>query len=213
MIYNNTNCQVLNFLDMTSYYSLERSKEKYRLMKLLNTTVHHEMIAPLKAQEDISRCLYENLKSSENQRMAKILNVSSKMLLLHTQDLLDWRIIENGSFIPHYTHESVHKVIQEITHMMNFTLRSQNLEIRHICRSKGQMLYLDKRRIQQVLLNLLNNAIKFQESGVINVFSDIKFDKGQLMIQITVRDNGKGMSQEEVEKVFEPFSMVGNRQS
>ena len=61
MIYNNTNCQVLNFLDMTSHYSLERSKEKYRLMKLLNTTVHHEMIAPLKAQEDISRCLYESL--------------------------------------------------------------------------------------------------------------------------------------------------------
>ena len=68
------------------------------------------------------------------------------------------------------------------------------------------MLYLDKRRIQQVLLNLLNNAIKFQESGIINVFSDLKFDKGQLMVQITVRDNGKGMTQEEVERVFEPFS-------
>ena len=72
MIYNDTNCHVLNFLDLTSQYSLERSKEKYRLMKQLNTTVHHEMIAPLKAQMDISSCLYENLKSSENKQMAKI---------------------------------------------------------------------------------------------------------------------------------------------
>ena len=84
MIYNNTNCHVLNFLDMTSQYSLERSEEKCRLMKLQNTTIHHEMIAPLKAQIDISTCLYENLKSSENKQMAKILNISSKMLLLHT---------------------------------------------------------------------------------------------------------------------------------
>ena len=57
-------------------------------------------------------------------------------------------------------------------------------------------------------MNLLNNAIKFQESGIINVFSDLKFDKGQLMVQITVRDNGKGMTQEEVERVFEPFSVL-----
>ena len=62
-------------------------------------------------------------------------------------------------------------------------------------------------------MNLLNNAIKFQESGIINVFSDLKFDKGQLMVQITVRDNGKGMTQEEVERVFEPFSSMRSRSS
>ena len=47
----------LNFLDMTSFLDLERQKEKYRMIKLLNTTIHHEMIAPLKAQMDISKCL------------------------------------------------------------------------------------------------------------------------------------------------------------
>ena len=124
MIYNNTHCHALNFLDMTSQFSLERYKEKNRLMKLQNTTIHHEMIGPLKAQMDISKCLCENSKSSENKQMAKLLNVSSNMLLLHTQDLLDWRVIENGSFIPHYTQESIHKVIQEIIQIANFTLRS-----------------------------------------------------------------------------------------
>ena len=96
---------------MTSHFQIERQKEKHRMMKLINPTTHHEMIAPLKAQIDISRCLYETLIKPEDKQMAKTLNISSTMLLLHAQDLLDWRIIENGSFTPNYTHESIHKVI------------------------------------------------------------------------------------------------------
>ena len=57
MVYNNINCHVLNFTDMTSFLDLEQQKEKYRMIKLLNTTIHHEMIAPLKAQMDISKYL------------------------------------------------------------------------------------------------------------------------------------------------------------
>ena len=49
MVYNNIDCHVLNFVDMTSYFSLEKEKEKNRMIKILNTTIHHEMIAPLKA--------------------------------------------------------------------------------------------------------------------------------------------------------------------
>ena len=60
MVFNNIECAVLNLTDMTSYLSLERQKEKLRLIKLLNTTIHHEMVAPLKAQMDISNCILEN---------------------------------------------------------------------------------------------------------------------------------------------------------
>ena len=42
-------CQILNLTDVTSIMTLEREKEKYRMIKLLNTSVHHEMIAPLRA--------------------------------------------------------------------------------------------------------------------------------------------------------------------
>ena len=54
MVYNNIDCHVLNFQDMTSYFGLQRQQEKYRLIKMLNTSIHHEMIAPLKAIMDIS---------------------------------------------------------------------------------------------------------------------------------------------------------------
>ena len=60
MVYNSIDCRVLNFQDMTSYFNLQRQQEKYRLIKMLNTSIHHEMIAPLKAMMDISKHLALN---------------------------------------------------------------------------------------------------------------------------------------------------------
>ena len=50
-------CQVLNFTDVTSSIMMEREKQKYETMKSLNTSVHHEMIGPLRAQKSISKSL------------------------------------------------------------------------------------------------------------------------------------------------------------
>ena len=80
--------------------------------------------------------------------MAKTLHVSSQMLLLHTQDLLDQRIIESRQFSPNYTLERVHKVINEIVKMVNFTLNKDNLKIEYISKKDKKKFYFDRRRVQ-----------------------------------------------------------------
>ena len=69
------------------------------------------------------------------------------MLLLHTQDLLDYRIIESGSFIPNMSLEPIHKVISEIVNMMNFTLSTQDLKIKYVSKKSNMKLFFDKRRV------------------------------------------------------------------
>ena len=69
------------------------------------------------------------------------------MLLLHTQDLLDQRIIESGSFIPNITLEPIHKAISEIVNMMNFTLNTQDLKIKYVSKKSNTRLFFDKRRV------------------------------------------------------------------
>ena len=89
IIFAKKECQVLNITDVTSVIKLEREREKYRLMKKLNTSVHHEMIAPLRAQMIISKSLAKSCTELKSKQMAKLMTLSSNLLLLHAQDLLD----------------------------------------------------------------------------------------------------------------------------
>ena len=62
-MFTGTECQVINFTDITAYKRLKLEEEKTNMLEMLNTTVHHEMIAPLKANVDISERLTKQLKN------------------------------------------------------------------------------------------------------------------------------------------------------
>ena len=84
------------------------------------------------------------------------------MILMHAHDLLDWRIIENGSFIPNPTVSLLSDTINEMIDLMSSTLVNRNLTI---VKQFSKEVYIrakfDKRRLQQVILNLLSNAVKY----------------------------------------------------
>ena len=85
------------------------------------------------------------------------------MVMMHANDLLDQRIIDNGSFVPNLTSGSIVDTLNEIIELMNTTLTERNLAIT----LDGSLNYLprvakfDKRRLQQILVNLLSNGIKY----------------------------------------------------
>ena len=83
-------CQILNITDITSYKRLEQEKETNELLRTLNTTVHHEMLAPLRANISFCRKLLEKLYQDQwATRIIEIMLVSSQMVLMHANDLLD----------------------------------------------------------------------------------------------------------------------------
>ena len=84
---------MLNFSDITMYVRFKREEEKNRLLSTLNTSVHHEMLGPLKINIDIVKRLIKQLKKMEKsqklQEMASVVLISSRQILLHANDLLD----------------------------------------------------------------------------------------------------------------------------
>ena len=123
--------------------------------------------------------------------------------MLHAQDILDQRVIENGGFVAEYTQNSLTETIFQIVNMVQ---QSQNqLEIDYIYTKRHKLIF-DKRRLQQVLLNLLSNATKFQSSGTIRVFTALQSKGSDDLIEVTVKDQGLGMTEEETQQLFCPSS-------
>ena len=115
--------------------------------------------------------LIKSLKRFDVEKsLAKTIFISSKMVMMHANDLLDQSIIENGGFIPFYTDESVNDVILEIVDLVRMTtVRKRNLKIEFLGKPNRTLVKFDKRRFQQVLLNLLSNAVKYTIEGVVAV--------------------------------------------
>ena len=85
------------------------------------------------------------------------------MVMMHANDLLDQRIIDKGSFVPNLTSGSIIDTLGEIIELMNTNLTERNLEItlEGSLNSLPKIAKFDKRRLQQILVNLLSNGIKY----------------------------------------------------
>ena len=100
--------------------------------------------------------------------MTKAVLTTTQMLMLHANDLIDQKIIENGAFVPYFAKGSVVDAIAEIVSIFDLTLEHRKLQIifqhKRIPKCK-----FDKRRLQQVIYNLLSNAVKFSKEGIIKI--------------------------------------------
>ena len=77
LAFNDTDCQVINFTDITTYEKLKREEETSRLLKTLNASVHHEMLGPLKVNVDISKRLIRLIPNQETKQMIQTILMAS----------------------------------------------------------------------------------------------------------------------------------------
>ena len=70
LTFNDKECQVLSFTDITMYHQLHKEQENIRMLKMLNMSVNHEMLTPLKANIEISSRLFRKLKKESEKQMA-----------------------------------------------------------------------------------------------------------------------------------------------
>ena len=123
-------CRVINFTDISAYKMLEQQQETNKLLKALNASVHHEMLAPLKCNVDLCKILIKKLQNNKQElQMVKVVLISSQMVMLHANDMLDQRIIEEGCFVPNYTVGSVPQAINEIIELISTTIETKEIII------------------------------------------------------------------------------------
>ncbi|MCD8517946.1 MAG: ATP-binding protein [Burkholderiaceae bacterium] len=186
--------------------ALTRAEELERLKTDFLTQMSHEIRTPLTAILGLADLLAgENLGKSPSDKVAQI-QTSGKLLLGIINDILDMSKIEAGQLI---TEELPFEVSELVTHLNTFktTITKPNITL-NVLQPLGVVPTVigDERRIEQVLTNLVGNAIKFTEQGKITVTLDILDQTdSQLTLRACVTDTGPGIDANLMSKLFTPF--------
>lgn len=169
----------------------------------------HEIRTPMNGVLGASRLVLEDLNETDPAyEKVSAIHSSATSLLTIINDILDYSKIESGGL----TIEAVDFSLKELLHSVESTLRplaaEKNLEL-SIDGNVDLELRGDSVRVRQILLNLMNNAIKFTHTGRVNVVVDlVADDQGTERLQISVSDTGIGMTAEQLESVFERFTQA-----
>lgn len=167
----------------------------------------HEIRTPLNAISGMSYILKKSGLSMTQQNYLDKISSASKDVLEIINDILDFAKIESGKVDLEIISFNIDEILEHLVSIVSFKAEEQGIELK-IERDPTIPLYFfgDPKRIQQILLNILNNSVKFTEKGsvTLSVKCIEKKEKGMLL-EASVQDTGIGMSDEQVKRLFEPF--------
>lgn len=197
---------------VTILNDITRQKEMEKMKSNFVASVSHELRTPLATIQQNISLLLKGLTGGLNEDQVKFLNSAQdniKRLKRLINDLLDSAAIEAGKFKLRLSMVNINEIINNVIAFLEEWSQSKNISIQTQLLSEPQVLKVDRDRIEQVLTNLLSNAMKFTSTGGKIFVSAIKrdpieqFPKGA--IEISVRDTGVGIAPEDIKRIFDKF--------
>ena len=174
------------------------------------SNMSHDIRTPMNAIIGFTTLAVSNIDDKNKVRdyLGKILSSSNHLLSL-INDILDMSRIESGKIHLEETEVSLSDVLHDLKTIVSGQIHAKQLELYIDAMDvTNEDVYCDKTRLNQVLLNLLSNAVKFTPAGgtvSVRIRQYPGTVKGSELYEIRVKDNGIGMSQEFVQKIFSPF--------
>ena len=175
-------------------------------------TMSHELRTPLNAILGFTGTLLMKLPGPLNfdqEKQLKTVQTSARHLLSLINDLLDLAKIESGKVELNLEPVSCHSVIQDVATALRPAAESKGLQFEVNLPANEIMVRTDRRAVNQILINLTNNAIKFTERGSVRLELSQHRDGGQTLTEIAVTDTGIGIRPEDQAKLFQAFAQVG----
>lgn len=170
----------------------------------------HELRTPLNSILLLSRLLSENNNKSMNNEeieFAKVIQSSGNSLLGLIDEILDLSKIEAGKMELEFLDISTKEITDTLWNLFNLVAKEKGIEFEIISKEAPIVIKTDKMRLEQILKNLISNAIKFTEKGKVTLEIKINTDDDKIICFI-VKDTGIGIPLEKQPLVFEAFQQA-----
>ncbi|MFA6145445.1 MAG: PAS domain S-box protein [Sulfuricurvum sp.] len=173
----------------------------------------HEIRTPMNAIIGMSELALSESVTGKIENYLKKVNFASKRLLTIINDILDFSKIESGKLSLSPMHFQLKDIITPTLNLIKEASLDKDIKIRVIIEKNVPMFYFaDSLRLEQVLTNLLNNAVKFSNhNGAVTLhISLVKMVENQALLLFSITDNGIGISETNQNNLFQPFSQADN---
>ena len=192
-----------------------KAEEANRLKSDFLATMSHEIRTPMNGIQGMAELVLSAQNPKQVKEHARTILHSSETLLRIIDDILDFSKIEAGKLELDPMPVDMLEIADDISNLYSVKAREKALElaIRYVPGSE-QFVHADPVRMRQILGNLVNNAIKFTQSGYITITieenKNADMPENQVELQFAVTDTGIGLSPEAQEKIFDKFSQADN---
>lgn len=195
-----------------SQQAVMEMREIDRLKSQFLANMSHELRTPLNSIIGFSRVILKGIDGPvselQQQDLTAIYN-SGQHLLGLINDILDLAKIEAGKMELAFDEVNITDVANSVLSTMSGLIKDRQIQMKRVIEPNLPTVRADAIRVRQVMINLLSNASKFTDEGDITVEISLKPGAtGRNEVRVSVTDTGGGISEQDQEKLFQPFSQV-----
>lgn len=177
---------------------------------MLNSGFNHDLLTPLKCIIQFASTVLNNFPDEKLQKNMNTIIYTTRLLLAQVKGQLDQNLISKGILNVNLECFGIFSVINDCLEMLKGQASHKNVSLvfKHP-EAKDQFLMIDSLRVQQVLINLIVNAVKFSDSGrkvtISLSYFEVSQSPGEVGVEIKVIDKGIGISEADQKLIFDAY--------
>jgi len=192
-----------------------KAEESNRLKESFLANMSHEIRTPMNAIMGFSDILYKLNLGIKEKEYVKIIKSEGESLLAIINDILDISKIEAGMMTLEEQNFSIREMFKSLQILLTGKIKEKKIELVFDCDAIiPDHLLGDNKKLTQIIINLVGNAIKFTAKGQIKVYAKVLDNSGPTtLVEFSVRDTGIGIAKDKLEMVFERFRQADSATS
>ncbi|MCB9233609.1 MAG: response regulator [Bacteroidia bacterium] len=192
------------------YHAKQLAEKSAKSKEDFLANMSHEIRTPMNAIMGFSKLLIQTPLTAEQREYLKAINSSGDTLMVIINDILDLSKIEAGKLRFESRDFDLRELVSSLVDVFQPRLREKNLTLKtQIDPGVPQIVVGDPVRLNQVLLNLVGNAIKFTEKGSVRIeINEIAQSEGKSKLEFHVTDSGIGIAEDKQDEIFASFAQA-----